>query len=527
MGHKIHFGTDGWRAVIADGFTVEALVHAVTAIATYINQTSLAKTLHPNTMVIGYDTRFLSEYFAQIAANTFNANGINVLLSDTFTPTPLIAYAVKARKAAGALMITASHNPPEYTGIKFIPDYAGPASTSITEAVMGYVDTGHFSKPKARQDTGETQLFSPYPEYLAHLDSLVHWNIFRDALRHQYFPRILYDPMYGAGQCVLPQILADKAGWKDVNALQCQHNHRDPLFGGHLPEPTADNLQELINRLTQEKSGWDLGIATDGDADRFGVVSAESGRCFSSNELMPLLFEYLSERDQWQTRFPGAPVARTIATSHRIDRLASVLGHPVIETPVGFKYLAEKMLSAPTKAPVLMAAEQSGGMSIVGHIPEKDGILTNLLVLEMLLASQQKQQLRHLPSIDSLLAAQDKKLGGPLFGVARNWSFPICHHGTERESLMGALAAYTVGSSIAEGLTIESIQTSDGVQWIFQNPRFNHSDNGSSCNGSSWILFRPSGTEPLIRIYAESPQESICKLLERFIDQLQANQVMA
>ncbi|MBY0449712.1 MAG: phosphoglucomutase/phosphomannomutase family protein [Cyanobacteria bacterium] len=521
MGHNIQFGTDGWRAVIADGFTVEALVHAVTAIATYINQTSLAKTLCPTTMVIGYDTRFLSEYFAQVAADTLNAYGIDVLLSEAFAPTPLIAYAVKAHKAAGALMITASHNPPEYTGVKFIPAYAGPASTSITEAVMRYVEEGHFPAPRVRGGMGKTTLFSAYPEYLAHLDTVIHWDVFRDALKLQKPPRILYDPMYGAGQLVLPRILADKAGWKDANALQCQHNHRDPLFGGHLPEPTAENLGELIHKLTQkptEEPGWDLGIATDGDADRFGVVSAESGRCFSSNELMPLLFEYLSERDQWQARFPGAPVARTIATSHRIDRLASALGHRVIETPVGFKYLAEEMLSAPTEAPVLMAAEQSGGMSILGHIPEKDGILTNLLVLEMLLASQKAQHLADLPSIDSLLAAQDKKWGGPLFGVARNWSFPV----KQRQRVMDALAGYTVGSPIADGLTIESIRVTDGIQWIFQKTTVN-----DTFNDMSWILFRPSGTEPLIRIYAESPEKYICQQLERFVDQLQASQVMA
>lgn len=453
----IKFGTDGWRAIMAEEFTFDGVRKVSNAIAEFVlNHEGAARGI-----IVGYDTRFLSPRFADAAAQVLQQRGIKVWKTIRDTPTPVVAYAVSHRHAFGAIMITASHNPPEYNGIKFIPQYAGPASPEITAEIEKYLASEEV-RPASSVDV---DVLDPRPAYLEHIATLVDTGAIADSGLALY-----YDAMYGTGRGYLDAILSQA----DPTVL---HNKLDPLFGGGMPEPKEEYLGELRS-LVSERGG--LGLATDGDADRFGVIDFD-GTYVTPNQLIALLLHYLVRH-----KHLTGTVVRTVATTHLIDRIAAACGLTVRETPVGFKFIGECMRNEP----VVIGGEESGGLSILGHLPEKDGLLACALAAEMRAVTGK-------PLIHTLNEVMAEV--GPAF--SRRIDLHLNASGKER--LLERLKSnppLSVG-----GLTVEGLVTVDGVKMLLSN--------------HSWILVRPSGTEPLVRIYVESDSPN---LRDRLIEGVQA-----
>lgn len=463
---EIHFGTDGWRAVIAEEFTFANVRCVCQAIAQHLE----ARGLREKGVVIGFDTRFLAEKFALTAAEVMAGNGFRVYLCKKHTPTPVVAHAVAARRAGGALMLTASHNPAEYLGIKFIPDYAGPALPGdiapIVSCLTNILATGKVNRKSLAQawERGLVEIIEPREDYFRHLESLLDFSaIARSGIS------VVVDPMYGAGLGYLDEILG-RHGCR-VAAI---HNWRDPLFGGSLPEPTSHHLQALVTKVRE--TGADLGLALDGDADRLGVVDA-AGRFYSPNEVLILFMEYLINGRGWR-----GPVARTVATTHMLDRIAAHHGLPVVETPVGFKYIGQVM----REQEAFLGGEESGGVSIRGHVPEKDGILASLLFLEML-AKTGKKPLNLLDDIFNR------------FGELYSERLDLRVNESVKERMlenMNAWAPRELG-----GVAVASLSRVDGYKVIL-------ADGG-------WCLVRSSGTEPVFRIYVEAATVQRRQILQK------------
>ncbi|HEY9766618.1 MAG TPA: phosphoglucomutase/phosphomannomutase family protein, partial [Chroococcales cyanobacterium] len=354
---KIKFGTDGWRDIIAENFTFPNVRLVARAIAEYVKDSYS----DDRPVVIGYDTRFLARDFATTVAEVLEGAGIKALLSKRDVPTPVIAFAARNLNTAGAVMITASHNPPQYCGIKYIPDYAGPATKEITDRIVANVERLQKEGNQGEEGHFSIETFDPMPEYLADLRGKVDFEVIRKANL-----KVVFDPLYGTGRGYADVLLAE-AGCQ-VDSI---HAFVDPLFGGGMPEPNPRYLGDLRERIL--KTGADLGLATDGDADRFGVMD-EGGNYFTPNQVIALLLRHLVKN-----RGAKGSVVRTVATTHLIDRIAAHYGLLVHETPVGFKFVGEWM----RKEAVVIGGEESGGLSVLGHIPEKDGILADLLVAEM------------------------------------------------------------------------------------------------------------------------------------------------
>jgi alpha-D-glucose phosphate-specific phosphoglucomutase len=465
---RIKFGTDGWRAVIAEDFTFANVRRVARAIALYVRGTGLAE----KGVVIGYDNRFLSERFAAAVAEVMAGSGIPCWLTVAATPTPVTAYAVKALDTGGAVMITASHNPPEYNGIKFIPDYAGPATTEITAAIERFLDTPETAEEvpivllERARERGLVRDLDARPLYLQHLRRLLDLHaIGRGRLR------IVLDPMWGAGIGYVEEILKGVC-----SSIEVIHNHRDVLFGGALPEPTAAELSSLREMVLEKKA--DLGLALDGDADRFGVID-RGGEYLSPNEVLALLLYYLLEHRRWR----GA-VARTLATTHLLDRIAEDYGLPVVETPVGFKYIGQSLIHHRS----ILGGEESGGMSIQGHIPEKDGILALVLIVEMISATGK-----------SLRQLQEEIY--EKFGRLVSTRLDIkCDHEKKEEILKQLEGWYPAAVG---GTPVADRSTRDGVKLLLED--------------GSWILVRPSGTEPLFRVYVEAPNREALERLQESV----------
>jgi phosphomannomutase len=485
----IRFGTDGWRAIVAEEFTYANVRLVTQAIVRYVAGTGLGG----RGLVIGYDNRFQSEHFAAAAAEVLAGNGISVWLTAAATPTPVAAYAVKDLGAAGAVMITAGHNQPEYNGIKFIPEYAGPAVLEITAAIETYLDQlvdadVQLLPFRVARESGLIRLFDPKPAYLDHVhDTVKYSNICRGQLR------VVIDPMWGAGIGYLEDLLRE-----GCSKIEIIHGYRDVLCAGQHPEPgcpppshpglqpgleecgaqalpglwpglqdteclSAAGLDDLRRTVTQEQA--DLGLALDGDAGRFGVIDRD-GSYISPNEVIYMLLHYLTEYRNWR----GA-VTRTVATTHMVDRIADDYGLPVVETPVGFKYIGQSRI----KHRSILGGEESGGLSIQGHIPEKDGILALALVVEM--ASFRGKSLREYQ--EEIQQQHGRLAGGRLDLQCPPDAMDAC-----RERLQQWAPQSFDGRSVLER------NTRDGVKLLL--------DDGS------WVLVRVSGTEPLIRIYAEA-----------------------
>lgn len=455
MNSIIKFGTDGWRAVMNDTFILPNVRIVAQAIADYLKEENLEN----KGIVIGYDTRFFSEQFATECASIMLGNDIPVYMPSRAMPTPITAYSIKIYGAAGAIMLTASHNPPEYNGIKFIPGYAGPASPEITGKIETHIssiqESGRIlTAPLERNE--KLHKAEPFPKYIDHIANLVDFEKLRAARL-----KMVLDPMYGAAQGLMDVLLAE-AGC----SVETIHNYRDVLFGGSYPDPSEKHLSELKDEVIKIKA--DMGLALDGDADRFGVVDYD-GTYLTANQVLSLVAVHLLKN-----RGMKGILVRTIATTHLLDRIAEAFGAEVVEVPVGFKYIAQVMM----QRQVVLGGEESGGLSIMGHIPEKDGLLADLLLAEIV-AYEQKPLTEILEDIYSTYGrlytqridvhiAQDRKLE-----LLRNL----------KENPPQELA----------GDKVVDIKAVDGVKFILES--------------GDWVLIRPSGTEPLIRIYSESQEK--------------------
>jgi alpha-D-glucose phosphate-specific phosphoglucomutase len=453
----IKFGTSGWRGVMAEDFTFTGVRAVSQAIAEYVK--GQGPGAPGQGVVVGYDTRFLSEVFAAQAARVLTAQGVRAFLCGRDTPTPVVAFEILRRRAAGGIIITASHNPPEYNGIKFSAAWGGPALPSATKqiedranAIMAGPRVGEMPLPEAEAQ-GVFDRIDPQPAYLERVRELVDLETIREARL-----KVVMDPLYGSAQGYLDLLLRD-AGC-EVNVL---HSWRDPNFGGRSPEPSEDNLQELAFQVAE--TGAHLGLATDGDADRFGLVDAD-GSFLEPNYFLGLLLYHLVKTRGWT-----GGVARSVATSHLVDAVARHLHLPVYETPVGFKYIGELI----AKDLVVLGGEESAGLSVKGHIPEKDGILACLLAAE-LVASRGRARLK------TLLQELYAEVGSVL---TKRLNYHLDPGAVEqlREKLQqppGSLA----------DLAVIEVKRLDGVKMILED--------------GSWLLLRPSGTEPVVRLYAEA-----------------------
>ena len=457
---QIRFGTSGWRGIIADDFTFSNARIVVQAIAEHLK----AAGLEGRRIVIGCDSRFLAERFAQEAAKVLAGNGIHVFLCDRDTPTPVVAYETVRRKAGGAINVTASHNPPEWGGIKFSMATGAPALPEVThfiEAKAHELRTDpqiEMVELDAAEKAGLLTMIDPLPPYLTHVRGLLD-----DATIRRAGLRVVVDPLFGTGRGYLD------AACREVGCeVEVLHDWRDPLFGGGAPDPAPKRLAELGERVQRRKAH--LGLATDGDADRFGIVDSD-GTVVSANQILALLLRHLVT-----TRPPQGGVARSVATTHLVDAVARRYGVPLYETPVGFKYLGDLI----SQGKVILAGEESAGLSIRGHVPEKDGILACLLVVE-LVAKRGGLPLRRL--LDELTAE---------VGTFLSRRIDLTLSSEERERLLAKLErppARLVGRAVTE------VQQVDGVKL--------HLEDGS------WLLIRPSGTEPVVRLYVEAknPQD--------------------
>lgn len=452
MSKNIKFGTDGWRAIIAEDFTFENVVVVTKAIAGYI------KTNYDPSkpVIIGYDTRFLADKFAQKAAETLNKLGLNAKITESDAPTPVVAFAAKHLNSAGALMFTASHNPPEYCGIKYIPDYAGPATKDITDIIVSNVRNETF--PAESATPGTTEIFDPKPDYLSFIRSQVDLQAIKNA-----DIKVFYDPLFASGRGYFDTIL--KEAGCDVTSIK---NWRDPLYGGAMPEPREKFLGEL-KKLVLENSP-SVGFSNDGDADRFGVID-EKGTYITPNEVIAILFRHLLKNKNKK-----GSVVKTVATSQMIDKIAALYNAKVHETPVGFKWIGQIM----RQEDVIIGGEESGGLSVLGHIPEKDGILANLLILEAI--------------------AYEKK---PLYQIVEELkqeinvhyiNYRLDLHLTEETKEASMNMFLNNPPKQAGGLKITRKNKMDGAKFYFED-------------NNSWMLVRPSGTEPLLRIYFETDSQ--------------------
>lgn len=455
---EIKFGTDGWRAIIARDFTFANCRMVAQAIASYINGQNLGK----KGLVIGYDNRFLSEEFAADCARVIAGNGIKVFLFKKASPTPQTAFAIKAREAAGAIMITASHNPPEYQGIKFIPWYAGPALPDITDVIEEELARVTASGKVYEINLAEASRLHLYEEidlereYTSALLGLINPEYIKARP-----PKVVIDPMFGAGIGFLERILGD---------LGCEirsiNNYRDPLFGGALPEPVDHILQDLKRTVLTYNA--DIGLALDGDADRFGLIDRD-GTFISANRFMALLLHHLLTVHQFR-----GPVCRSLATTHMLDRIARKNGIEVMETPVGFKYIS----AALREKSCILGGEESGGLSIIGHVPEKDGILAGLLAAEMIAFSG-----KSLAELDEELAAAY----GPV--ISRRSDIRV--RPEDQRDIMDRMKEYN--PILLGGIRVEALDRREGLKILLED--------------ESWALIRASGTEPLFRVYVESCSE--------------------
>ena len=454
---KIRFGTSGWRAVIAEDFTFDNVRLITESICRYLKDNEPGS----RTLVIGHDSRFMGEKFAAVAADIASAKGFRVLLCTGETPTPAISHAIRHNSAVGGLNFTASHNPPEYQGIKFSTSDGAPALPEITGKIEELV-TGRAQA--VDEEGGSVEDHDPKPAYLGDLVSKVRFDRIAEK-----GGRVAYDPLWGTGRGYLDHLLREHG--VEVETL---HDWRDVTFGGLSPEPGEKQLALLIEKVVSEK--LDLGLATDGDGDRFGVVDRD-GKVIEANHLIALLADYLAESRGWKEG-----IARSVATTHLVDRVAESRGLKIYETPVGFKFIGELI----NKDEIILGGEESAGLSIKGHYPEKDGLLACLLAFEAVAVRGMSlgEQFRELVS-------RVGNLESGRIGVRLTPEIA--------ESLPDILAR---DPSEIGGRKIENVNRLDGVKFFFED--------------GTWMLLRPSGTEPLVRIYAESEnKEDLEELLEQ------------
>jgi len=467
MSATIKFGTSGWRAIVADGFTVANIRLAVAGIAAYVKSQPA-----PHRVLVGRDPRFLGESFVAEAAAVLAGAGITPVIIPEAAPTPAIAYAVRALKTSGAINFTASHNPPEYNGIKFSTHDGAPALPEVTrqiEAAIAGLQASGAEIPRAAAPAGGFETTDVKPDFLKRLAELVDLKaIAKSGIK------LVYDPFWGAGRGYSSDLLRE-AGV----AVETVHDYRDVLFGGHAPEPDDHLLGDAKARM--KEIGAALGIATDGDADRFGIVDGD-GTFIQPNYIIALLFDYLVETRGWKNG-----VAKSVATTNLVNALAEHHKVPLYETPVGFKYIGELILADK----IAIGGEESAGLTIRGHVPEKDGVIAGLLVAEMV-AKRGK-------SLGVQLRELFAKVGS-YYPVRENF-----HLTPERK------AAFTeklkADPTELSGRKVTQVVRTDGLKLVLED--------------GSWVCYRLSGTEPVVRAYTEARSEQDMEALrtaaERFV----------
>ncbi len=444
MKNAISFGTDGWRATL-DTFTAPRVRMVGQAVATTLREENLTEPVG-----VCYDARESSRGFAEELARVLAVNGFDVLLSERDRPTPLLAWAIADRGLSGGLMVTASHNPPEYNGVKFIPSDGAPALPEVTEKIES-----NLAEPEVREESEwgtveEVDFVESHTDHALELTGTDESSL--DSLT------VAYDAMHGSGRDVTDELLS-RAG-ASVERIRCE---RDPDFGGTPPEPSAENLTELENRVREGDAG--LGIANDGDADRLAVVTPKRGY-LDENLFFAAIYDYLLESDD------GSAV-RTVSTTFLIDRIAEARGENVVETAVGFKWVAKAM----AENDALMGGEESGGFSVRSHVREKDGVLMALLAA----VAEGEEPLDD--RVDRLLEEH---------GDIHQSKISVDCPESEKERVLTELDG-ELPERVADE-TVEEIVTKDGFKILLES--------------GAWVLVRPSGTEPVLRIYAEASSET-------------------
>lgn len=453
---KIEFGTDGFRGIIAGDFTFENVQKISHGIIKYLRDNLPDR----KSILIGYDPRFMADEFARFCADIFVAAGYDTMLSNCVCPTPVLAYAATvAKNSAGAVMFTASHNPKNYLGMKFIPNYGGPATKQITDIIVKNIEEGY----TAPFCGGGKIINSDFREvYFSHLESLIDFNTIKKANI-----KFIYDGLFSASIGTFDEIL-NRHG---IN-YEIVNNHYDPNFGGFLPEPKEKFMHH-------KKNGF-LTFANDGDADRYGVID-ENGQWVSPNEILAILLKYLVENKNAQGK-----MIKTVGVSALVDVVSQKLNIETETTPVGFKWLSEKM----RECPAILAGEDSGGLSTGSHIPEKDGIYANLLILEMISTLQKplcalRSELLEFAGVNFYCDRVDVKL-------------------EDKEQMCSLQQKFLQMFDIA-GMQIYDVLKVDGAKFYLGEEKL------------SWVLMRPSGTEPLLRFYIESDSTETLDKIKEFI----------
>lgn len=463
----IHFGTDGWRGVISDTFTFHNLRLVTQAIADavateeWLNGLADAPKPDPNRMVVGFDTRFLSDRYAVEAARVLAANGYKVHLTTADVPTPAVSYAVRQLGAIAGVMITASHNAPRYNGVKLKAAYGGAAAREQCRRVEIYLNDNeargrgpNLMDYERAREAGLIERFNPTPAYYDHLRTLIDFDAIADNPQH-----LVVDSMYGSGRGQIKGVLQGTGC--EVFEVRGEMN---PGFGGIHPEPIARYLGALAGAIAAGHG--QLGLATDGDADRIGAMDGR-GQYVDPHRILAMAVKYLVEQRNWRGK-----VIKTVSTTLMINRLGEKFGLEVVETPVGFDHIADWML----RGEVLIGGEESGGMSFRGHIPEGDGILMGLLILEMVAKTGKP--------LDELVADLLDDVGPSHYArLDLRLSRPIAK-ADMIERLENGAPRVIAGKPVAE------VRTLDGVKYLLDD--------------DSWLLIRPSGTEPVLRVYAEA-----------------------
>lgn len=462
---KIKFGTDGWRGIIGDDFTFANVRRVAAAVASYVT----AESEPAKGLVVGYDTRFLSAESARAAAEVLADAGVPVVVADRPTPTPAVSYAVVARQTSGAIMVTASHNPYRWNGIKFKAPYGGSAAPAIVAHIEKHLHrqdrATRRSKPplhrgRVRSAVLETaDLVTPY---LERLKGLVHLGSIRDSGQ-----RFALDPMYGAARGCIAHL------FDETGISYCEiHSEQNPLFPGLNPEPIEPHVSDLRHAVLEGR--FDAGFATDGDADRLGAIDRD-GTFIDSHKIFSILLRHLAE-----DRGLRGEVVKTFSTTRMIDKLARKHKLPLHTTPIGFKYICELML----ERDILIGGEESGGIGIKGHLPERDGIMNSLLLAEVM--AEKKR------TLGDLVAELSEEFGPHYYDrVDLEIERPAIEH------LMRQLSRHKLKSFA--GRRITAVDDLDGLKMLFGD--------------SAWLLVRASGTENVLRLYAEAPSPQEVKAL--------------
>ncbi len=456
----IKFGTDGWRGIIADNFTFENVKVVTQGVCEYLEHKANLNCKKAK-VVIGYDTRFLSGRFARIAGSVFAANGVEAVISDSFIPTPVLSSAVVKSSADLGIMITASHNPPEYNGYKIKGAYGGSATIDIVGKIEKRVNRGIKDGLFYRCLTEKEAKSSNYlsykdfkEDYIKQIENIIDM----DSIKN-FDIGVLIDPMYGAGQKIYKNIL-DSLNMRKVVEI---HSNYNPSFAGLNPEPIGDNINEASEALLQKK--LDLGICLDGDADRIGAIG-EEGNFISSHHIFAVVLNHLINEKNLSGR-----IIKTVTTSSIIDRIAKSSGLEIKTTPVGFKYIGTEILDGG----VLMGGEESGGLWLHGNIPERDGMIMGLKLLEIMAKNKK--------AINKILDEVYDKFG---YFAYQRLDYEITDK--QKEKLKALLEKKVPEDIAAEG--IKKVVTIDGFKYFLED--------------GSWIMIRPSGTEAVVRVYAES-----------------------